>query len=231
MKKILIPFLLLVLTMTACQQEHLQIQSDATTAAQKVYKQYANRKDLTVALIGDYQGYNAVMLSAKTPEGWLQLCDEFGVAKNVDAAALDSVKTTSLAKIIYPTMYCLQPIDVNDERIQTLRREIAQERILFLFHESIKENPQINVNVDSCITINTHVQYDHGVLVDSTTEVRNDKPNDNQLRLTETALQHGHTGYIIYDDSQKLTLWLFFYSTPDEQEQIINNVTLKKLKN
>lgn len=208
MKRLFIPFLLLMLAMTACHQDNIQAQSDATTAAQKVYKQYANRKELTVALIGDYQGYNAVMLTAQTPEGWLQLCEEFGIAKHADATALDTVKTTSLANA--------HALDENDEGLQTL------------LHEIIKGNPKINVNIDSCVTINTHVQYDHGVLVDSTTEVRNDKPNDNQLRLTETALQHGHTGYIIYDDSEKLTLWLFFYSTQDEQTQIINNVILKK---
>ena len=91
MKRLFIPFLLLMLAMTACHQDNIQAQSDATTAAQKVYKQYANRKDLTVALIGDYQGYNAVMLSAQTPEGWLQLCEEFGVTKHADAAALDTL--------------------------------------------------------------------------------------------------------------------------------------------
>lgn len=222
MKRLFIPFLLLMLAMTACHQDNIQAQSDATTAAQKVYKQYANRKELTVALIGDYQGYNAVMLTAQTPEGWLQLCEEFGITKNVDAAALDSIKINSLANQIYPLSF--KPYDVNDERIQSILRN----RTIRLFNENIKGNPKINVNIDSCVTINTHVHYDHGVLVDSTTEVRNDKPNDNQLRLTETALQHGHTGYIIYDDSEKLTLWLFFYSTQDEQTQIINNVILKK---
>ena len=225
MKRLLTPFLMLMLAMTACHQDNIQAQSDATTAAQKVYKQYANRKELTVALIGDYQGYNAVMLSAQTPEGWLQLCEEFGVTKNVDATALDSVKTTSLTKLIFPMSF--KPFDVNDERTQTFLREWIKERILLQFHENLKGNPQINLSIDSCVTINTHVQYNYGVLVDSTTEVRNDKPNDNQLRLTETAIQHGHTGYIIYDDSEKLTLWLFFYSTQDEQTQIINNVILK----
>lgn len=36
---------------------------------------------------------------------------------------------------------------------------------------------------------------------------------------------HGHTGYIVRDDSDALTLWLFFYSNEDEMNQILNTIT------
>ena len=70
MKRLIFPFILLLV---ACQHE--EVMPEATSAAKEVYLQYADRKDLTVALIGNYQGYNAVMLQAQTKEDWLQLCD------------------------------------------------------------------------------------------------------------------------------------------------------------
>ncbi len=85
MKRLLLP--LIILLLAACQREAEM--PEATSAAKEVYMQYADRKDLTVAMIGDYQGYNAVMLQAQDAEGWLRLCEEFGVKVNVDAAVLD----------------------------------------------------------------------------------------------------------------------------------------------
>ena len=203
MKKLL--FFLALLLLVSCQHEEYISQS--TSAAKEIYKQYAKRNELTVALIGGYQGYNAVMLQAQTREEWLHLCEEFGVQKNVDTTNLDSVKINSLAISHASTD--------NEAMLQPLFKEIE------------KENPHISISVDSCITITSHVHYDHGKRVDSTTEVSTNKPNNNQLRLTQTALQHGNTGYIVYDDSEKLTLWLFFYSNTEEKDQIINNITLK----
>ena len=40
-----------------------------------------------------------------------------------------------------------------------------------------------------------------------------------------TTIDNGHSGYIIHNDSDALTLWLFFYTTPAEKEQILNHVT------
>ncbi len=66
MKQIIFPLILILLV--ACQRD--EALPEATSAAKEVYLQYADRKDLTVALIGNYQGYNAVMLQAQTKEDW-----------------------------------------------------------------------------------------------------------------------------------------------------------------
>ena len=39
-----------------------------------------------------------------------------------------------------------------------------------------------------------------------------------------TTIEKGHTGYIIHDDSDALTLWLFFYSNDNEKTQILNTI-------
>ncbi len=43
-----------------------------------------------------------------------------------------------------------------------------------------------------------------------------------------TAADHNKSGYLVYDDSDALTLWLFFYSTKEEMAQIIDNVISKR---
>ena len=49
-----------------------------------------------------------------------------------------------------------------------------------------------------------------------------------QDRLLHAATDHGNSGYLVYGDSDALTLWLFFYSTKEEMDQIIDNVIMKR---
>lgn len=209
MKRVLFP-LLLILLAVSCQREELP---EATSAAKEVYLQYADRKDLTVALIGDYHGYNAVMLQAQTKEDWLRLCEEFGVQKHVDADALDTTRVSSL------TIGKVRSIEGDD--IQTLKELLGDDSAIL---ENILMNPTLNVRVDTAFTIVHREHWDHGALVDSSTHIDSNN-QQNKERLTHRAIMHGHTGYIIRDDSDELALWLFFYSTPAEKEQILNHVT------
>ena len=89
MKQIIFPLILILLV--ACQRD--EALPEATSAAKEVYLQYADRKDLTVALIGDYQGYNAVMLQAQTTEDWLRLCEEFGACGCRSIGHIKSVRS------------------------------------------------------------------------------------------------------------------------------------------
>ena len=113
MKQIIL--LLTVLLWVACQRD--ETLPEATSAAKEVYLQYADRKDLTVALIGDYQGYNAVMLQAQTTEDWLRLCEEFGVKKHVNANELD---TTRIGRINKPAGLNIPP-QKNSDRVSIPR--------------------------------------------------------------------------------------------------------------
>ena len=48
-----------------------------------------------------------------------------------------------------------------------------------------------------------------------------------QDRLLHTATDHDNSGYVVYGDSDALTLWLFFYSTKEEMDQIFDNEIMK----
>lgn len=207
MKRLLLP--LIILLLAACQREAEL--PEATSAAKDVYMQYADRKDLTVALIGDYQGYNAVMLQAQDAEGWLRLCEEFGVGKRVDATALDSTKVSSL------TIGKVRSTDGDD--LQTLKNMLGDDSVII---GNILSNAPVNILIDTSFSIIRSEHWNQGILMDFSTLTDTGNLQQKEVDLMQRAIVHGHSGYIVRDDSDMLTLWIFFYSTEDEKNQILN---------
>ena len=164
--------------------------------------QYADREDLTVALIGDYQGYNAVMLQAQDAEGWLRLCEEFGVGKSVDAAALDSTRVSSL------TIGKVRSVD--GDNLQTLNSLLGDDSVIL---GNILSIAPVNVLKDTSFSIIRREHWNQGILLDFSNTTDTGSPQK------EVDLMHG---YIVRDDSDALTLWLFFYSNEEEMNQILN---------
>jgi hypothetical protein len=207
MKRLLLP--LIILLLAACQREAEL--PEATSAAKDVYMQYADRKDLTVAMIGDYQGYNAVMLQAQDAEGWLRLCEEFGVGKRVDATALDSTKVSSL------TIGKVRSTDGDD--LQTLKNMLGDDSVII---GNILSNAPVNILIDTSFSIIRSEHWNQGILMDFSTLTDTGNLQQKEVDLMQRAIVHGHSGYIVRDDSDMLTLWIFFYSTEDEKNQILN---------
>ena len=224
MKRILFPLLLILLAVSCQREEELP---EATSAAKEVYLQYADRKDLTVALIGDYQGYNAVMLQAQTKEDWLRLCEEFGVQKQVDADALDTTRVTSITRSsILIDNHEGTPGEAVTLLLDSLMKvaeqsEMTDGRLVATRIDTIR--------IDTLSTVTHRENYAQGVLIDSSTTVGEDTIPVSD-RLMQTARSHGNIGYLIHDDSDNLTLWLFFYSNMEEFSQIIDNISINNTK-
>lgn len=217
MKRILFPLILLLLI--GCQRE--EELPEATSAAKEVYLQYADRKDLTVALIGDYQGYNAVMLQAQDNEGWMRLCEEFGIQSPVDAPALDSVKVSGLTK---SSMHLDNFDGTPGEAVTHILDSLLQ--VASQLGNGRHITTRIDtIRMDTLPTVTHRESYAQGVLVDSSTTFGEPIPPLSD-RLMQTAHSHGNIGYLINTDSESLALWLFFYSNMDEFSQIINNITI-----
>ncbi len=72
-------FLLLTMAAVMLSCERKEVETPYTTAAKEIYKKYAPQENLTVALLGEYKGYNAVMLQAHTDEEWQFICKEFDI--------------------------------------------------------------------------------------------------------------------------------------------------------
>lgn len=200
--------LVLIVLLSACH--HDKALPEATIAAQEVYERYADRQDLTVALIGDYRGYNAVMLKAQNAEGWLKLCEEMGVRPHEDAVALDSTRVRSIHKVSYTDDISRMPEEV--------RRKITD----LIESDSVATH----IRIDTVYGVHRRMHYDHGVLVDSSTEEIT-HVEENFGEILPTAMAYGNCGYVIYYDSKQLAVWLFFYSSDEELERIMDNVTIK----
>ena len=221
MKQII--FLLVLLLLVACQHETML--PEATSAAKEVYLQYADRKELTVALIGDYRGYNAVMLQAQNIGDWLRLCEEFGVRKHVDADALDTTKVSSLTIASFNTGNYNDIEDVMSHLSDSSIREIVSH--IYDSLNGLEPTPYsqpYSIRIDTAYAITKRMHYDHGVLVDSSGAPDTIVPKYLNKQLMKTTIEKGHTGYIIHDDSDALTLWLFFYSNDSEKTQILNTI-------
>ena len=217
---------LMLLLLAACQRD--ADLPETTSAANEVYQQYADRKDLTVAIIGDYQGYNAVMLQAQDAEGWLRLCEEFGVGKRVDAVALDSTRISSLKSVSFNAdtlRFC--------GNLDSLPLPGSIGEIFADLLDSLVRSKTSGCIVDTAYSYVHSEHWDNGVLVDSSTNVSGHPslgghtfplapPTD---RLLRTATERGNCGYLIHCDSPSLTIWLFFYSTKEELTQILNTIT------
>lgn len=225
MKRLLLPLMLLLLA--SCHRD--ADLPEATSAAMEVYLQYADSKDLTVAMIGDYEDYNAVMLQAHDAEGWLRLCEEFDVGKHVDASALDSTRVSSLKSVSFTAdtlHFCGNPDSL------PLQSSIGKKFADLL--DSLVRSKTGGGIVDTAYSYVHHEHWSNGVLVDSSTNISGHPSHDTSSlnlplpndRLLRTANKHGNRGYIVHDDSPSLTLWLLFYSNEDELNQILNTIKL-----
>lgn len=209
--------MLVMFLLAGCQRE--EALPEATTAAKAIYQKYADRTDITVALVGGYRGFNAVMFEASDHETWLQLCNDFGVHHREDADALDSVSVSSLKSTVSRSYTLDGAPSVGDAFTQVLQDLMAR------YGDSA-----VGVRVDTLLYVDTlfssRVQYNLGELVDSVADTvirRAIHPDADPLM--QTALQHGDSGYLVTTDSRRLSLCLFFYSTMEEMSQIINHVT------
>lgn len=235
MKKLLY-FIPVFISLIGCQREELP---ETTSAAKEVYLQYADRKDLTVALIGDYCDYNAVMLQAQDAEGWLRLCEEFGVQKHVNASALDSAKVSSLttADFTLDSNCSFGRIGADGTiEIPGTLGEFLTDLLDSVIKAEMGSGYRGNFLWDSTLRDTsftfTHTQrwIDGELQEDNRDTIGGNGIPLPQNRLFHIATGHGNRGYLIHDDSDELTLWLFFYSTKDELSQIIDNIASKHIQ-
>ena len=134
--------------MLSCKRN--EVEETYTTAVKEIYKKYAPRENLTVALVGEYKGYNAVMLQAHTDEEWEFICKEFDIDpekkkdidddlpkenKNLDLGdTLQFEGLGDLLKIIIETA-----LDSVEEEVKALAKEESDTSIYSNFDAKRKE--------------------------------------------------------------------------------------------
>ena len=115
------------------------------------------------------------------------------------------------------------------EAVSHISNSTIREAVTHIFDSLTGQSPTpnsrpISIRIDTCYSVSKRLHYEHGILVDSAGIPDTAIPAWNK-QLMNTTIDNGHSGYIIHNDSDALTLWLFFYTTPTEKEQILNHVT------
>lgn len=133
---------------------------------------YAYREDLTVAIIGDYNGYNAVMLQAHDNRGWLRLYEELDAEVHVGALGLDTTRVSSLASatIRIDSGRCFGCMDDFDSVMQHFNfsnevREVVDGMIDPSMRKAMARSPHAAVKCDTAIKIAQQQQWQNGQLV------------------------------------------------------------------
>ena len=199
--------MLLALTLLLGACRHGGEVSEATSAAYDLYRQYADRDDLTVAFIGDYKSgddtYNAVMLQATSTAAWDSLCGEFGITATL-AAVTDSAKP--VRQVI------LTAVD-QDSMLKDLP-------MIFGTLLDAEKDSAVLAMLDTVDILSLFEDVDPDNAPDEFLSSILDQNNN----LKSVANADGKSGYFLSADNEEQTLWLFFYSTQQELNQILKKI-------
>ena len=231
------PLLIATLLMASCCLASCRHQAlpEATAAAKAVYDHYADREGLTVALVGDYRTesgtYTAVMMQADDDSTWQRLLDE-----------LDFHYTTATAHAKFDSLP-FDPVSVTSLSTGITTMSDSSRTALDSLPDSLKElilNTLGGKQVSGSFTITRSEAYRNDSLVSSTADTTygsdtafmshwKDKTWGDRNSLIHTANANGDRGYIDYCDHDSRTLWLFFFKTQQQMQDILTHVVGTRL--
>ncbi|MBR1784186.1 MAG: hypothetical protein IJ760_01970 [Bacteroidales bacterium] len=197
--------------------------SAVETAAMEIYNRYASQSDqLTVAYVGDYradgQVYNGVLLQAQTDEMWQWLCSEFGIVENTEDVRsalgrmmpqMDTVGSLRTASLVFgPQM----TIGLDSVQMQELVIDAARGIVEQLTARSLDSAPMQFMVLDPEMVPQDSASIQQMI--------------DAQQQIISLTRQHDDVGYVMTVDNGERTVWLFFYSSSMERDQLMRMVAL-----
>ena len=226
---------LIILTMTALASctGHTESSLESGNAALDLYYQYADRENLTVAYLGDFSlegcKIDALMIQANDEEDWEQLKNEFGMQSDADSlwdssASPEGEKKVSVGLEIDADFVSELGLDtitdlgqVDEERFNRLTQIIA---------DKMREVVDATVADDSPVIIGDKSmsldEYLNTLAVAVATDLLNEVVEKNKA-----ARQNGDTtrrGYVSAADNNNRTIWLFFYNSQEECNNILMHI-------
>lgn len=221
MKKLIL-LMVLIPFVASCQHDK------AISAAEDFYLQYADRKDLTVALLAGYKKgnttLNVVKLQAQNDAAWEQLLQEF----NVRLSTSDSLSAIALGqnadKVTAYSKSASRVVVNGDTLVDDI--DMSAESLASLFGTMLREA----VGTDSVVSmtaVTSQKRYEKGRLVYDQTDTvkgRTGAMSDDNAMMT-AAKSYGNNGYGLLTDDSRQTLWVLFYNTVEEMFAMIFNIT------
>ena len=109
MKQIKILYILILTTLLSCHNND----TNNIIIGKKLYNHYADTPNLTVAFIGDYEGYTAVMLKTDDSATWHTICYDFGI-NSFDNNTNNTNNTPNNNKINIELKVDIDPNDIDN---------------------------------------------------------------------------------------------------------------------
>ena len=225
---------------SSCQHKTADNQSNA---ALKLYCQYADNDNLTVAYICDFMveqhAINAVMIQAADDESWSLLQDEFDVSQHDNNYAIEMGMEWNTSLTVDESVFEKEYLD--NEEIEFFAHAIvsqlneAMSSLLDTDGEVQRATLEINEDVDLSDGI------DFGMEFRDTTAMRRilhavanklskggltykDTIVEVDASVTRNASKHGQDGYVTAVDDSNHTLWVFYYDNAEECSSIMTHI-------
>ena len=227
--------ILVMMALSSCSEHPSD--TDASLASGKtaldLYYRYADNENLTVAYLGDFSlngnKIDALMIQVNIDDDWGQLVREFGMHKEQDSLRGDSVSTfvdqtedqrtvsvgvdidaDFVAELGLDTITDLGQVD--DERFNRMTEIIAHKirDIVVTFEED--KDIDMEASIDT-LAVAVAQQLLNEVLM------RN-APDTTKV----DAYDYGHSGYVSVADESNHTIWLFFYDSQEECDNILTHI-------
>lgn len=198
-----------------------------------LYYRYAGNENLTVAYLGDFSlngnKIDALMIQVNIDDDWGQLVREFGMLTEEDSLRGDTAsafadqtedeKTVSVGVDIDADFVADLGLDtitdlsqVDDERFNRMTEIIANKiRDIVVTFEEDKD-----IDMDA---------YIDTLAVAVARQLLNEVLMRNEPDSTKVdAYDYGHSGYVSVADESNHTIWLFFYDSPEECDNILTHI-------
>ena len=226
---------LTILTMMALAScsSHTESSSESGDAALNLYYQYADRENLTVAYLGDFplEGckIDALMIQANDEEDWEQLKNEFGMHSEADSLGDSSANPVGEKKVSIGL-----EIDANfvsELGLDTITDlgQVDEERfnrMIQIIADTMREVVNATVAGDSAVMIGDKSMSLDEYLNALAVAVANDLLNE-VVEKNKAARQNDNStlrGYVSAADNNNRTIWLFFYNSQEECNNILTHI-------
>ena len=226
---------LTILTMMALAScsSRTESSSESGDAALNLYYQYADRENLTVAYLGDFplEGckIDALMIQANDEEDWEQLKNEFGMQSDADSlwdssASPEGEKKVSVGLEIDADFVSELGLDTITDLGQVDERRFN--RLTQIIADKMREVVDATVADDSPVIIGDKSmsldEYLNTLAVAVATDLL-----DEVVEKNKAARQNDNStrrGYVSAADNDNRTIWLFFYNSQEECNNILTHI-------
>lgn len=213
--------LLLVALTAACSSPN----KEAVNAAMELYGKYRDHSEsLTVAFIGNYEAggmtFNTVLFHTEDNEEWEWVKHEFGM-DDIDPAAFGVNDIPRGADIM------AIPMALNID-LDALNPDQQQHYLDSVVMQLIKSTMGIDFGDDSIAMENVVIMnFDD---FDELPDGSKDAFSAQFKNIIEPTEKYDDKEYLVSVDQQQHNLWIFFYSTPEEQQALMEHIFTEKKK-